>query len=433
MDMKRYLIRWLIMTFLLVCIVGVFNLVIDPYGLFRLIDKQGINNVKPAAGTHGALAKAYQVLRINPNGVILGNSRMEVGFDPESPFWPGHARPVFNLALPGTGPSTTLLYLQHVLVNAERHHEKKPKVVVWGIDFMDFLVDARNRDKQQRSTHIPRKDENLRLLANSDGSDNPWRAFHKVQDYAESTFSLAAFEDSLLTLHARNDPFAENLTPLGFNPMRDYLKIEADEGYWAVFRQRDLENIKDYLRRPMDIFNADGRPTPALDDLYQVINLCTLHNVDLYLLIYPYHAHLLETIRITGHWTGFENWKRAIVNIVESQSHKPSTSKLVIWDFSGFNQISMEPVPEVNDRQTKMHWYWEAGHFKRKLGELMLDRMFNHPNEPNGFGELLGPANVEEKIASMRAEEIEYRKSHPQDVRELELVAARISKQQSTQ
>jgi hypothetical protein len=286
--MKRYLQVWLILTGTILLVVAACNIIADPYGLFRLVDEPGFNRIKPSAGAHGAMAKAYQVLRVQPRGLILGNSRAEVGFDPEYEAWPADSRPVFNLALPGTGTKTTVHFLQHVLANDHGGSKVVPTVVVWGIDFMDFLIDART---SRRITVTNR--EGNRLLTTFDGSSNPGRVLQQARDYFQSALTLGAFIDSVQTLGRQGDPYAADLTPLGFNPMRDYIKITADEGYWAVFRQRDLENLKAYLRRPRDILDADGLSSPQLDDLRRVLSLCRQHGIALHLIIYPYHSQFV--------------------------------------------------------------------------------------------------------------------------------------------
>lgn len=421
-DMRPYLIAWLGLTGALLGAVALVNLAVDPYGLFRVIDRPGFNGVKPKAGAHGAMVKAYQVLRVQPRGLILGNSRAEVGLDPRHPAWPASARPVFNLALPGTGTQTTLRYLQHVLHDAAGRG--RPAVVVWGIDFMDFLVDAR----KQRARASPGK-EGRRLLALPDGSANPARPMQMARDFAESTLTLSAFLDSLETLRAQGDAYAADLTPLGFNPMRDYQAIAAAEGYRALFRQRDQQNMRDYLRRPRDIFDADGRSSPALDDLRQVLKLCREHGIDLRLVIYPYHAHLPEIIRLTGHGPAFEDWKRAVVHIVDEEARARGGQSVPIWDFSAINALTSEPVPEQGDRRTRMHWYWEAGHYKRELGELMLKRIFGVANlEHPEFGVRLTKTNLESVIAASRQQAAAYRIEHATDVAELADLASRLNK-----
>ncbi len=417
--MPRYLSTWLALTGLLLLLVAAFNLAVDPYGLFRLIDQPGFNSVKPQAGSHGRMAKAYQVLRVQPRGLLLGNSRTEVGLDPQHPAWPAAARPVFNLALPGTGTQATLRYLQHV----QEGTRGKPVIAVWGVDFMDFLVDAR---QPRRVSSVGKEDR--RLLVLPDGTRNPARSLQQARDYAESTLTLSALLDSVATLRSQNDPHAENLTPAGFNPMRDYLGIAAEEGYWALFRQRDLENTRAYSQRPEDIYDGDGRSSPALDDLRQILRLCRQQGIALHLVIYPYHAHLLEIIRITGHWPAYEEWKRALLHIVDEEAPARASPRVPIWDFSGINALTGEAVPARGDHRTRMRWYWEAGHFKRELGDLMLDRVFGRKNPVYAdFGERLTAASLESRLAALRAQEAEYRRSHRQEVAELEAIGKRFT------
>lgn len=419
--MKRYLIVWLSLVGIILLVVATFNLVVDPYGLFRLVDRPGFNSIKPKAGAHGAMVKAYQVLRVQPNGLILGNSRAEVGLDPGHQAWPDDTRPVFNLALPGTGTRTTLHYLEHVIANWKMGKSSKPEVVVWGVDFMDFLVDNR----------VPRRPpaaskEDKRLLANQDGSYNSARPLQVGRDYAEATLTLSAFLDSIQTLVSQRDQYAEDLTSFGFNPMHDYQKIAADEGYWALFRQRDLENIKAYLRRPKDILGADGHTSPPLDDMRQIQNLCRQHGIALHLITYPYHAHLLEIIRITGHWPAFETWKRTMVNIASAEAGVHGGPPVHLWDFSEFNDLTREAIPETGNRRATMRWYWEGGHFKRELGDLILNRIFERHAAAVEFGILLNSVNVDGQIAAVRGQEIAYRESHAKDVQELERIASQI-------
>jgi hypothetical protein len=280
---------------------------------------------------------------------------------------------------------------------------------------------------RQRPIEDPKKDP--RLLANPDGSRNPYYALQKMRDYYESTLTLSAFLDSVRTLTNRGNSFSEDLTPLGFNPMRDYLKIEADEGYSAVFRQKDIDNTKAYLRRPKDIFYASDHSSPEFGALRQVMALCRQNHIALHLIIYPYHAHLLEIIRITGHWSAFESWKRKIVDIVGTAGSNHEMP-IQIWDFSMINGLTSEAVPLASDRGTVMHWYWEAGHFKRELGDLILNRIFSRGGEINHFGVLLTSDNVDRQITTMRAQELIYRQNHPQDMEELETIAMNIKSRQ---
>jgi hypothetical protein len=405
-----YLFVWLTATVALLFAIATFNVMVDPYGLFRLVDKPGFNRIKPTAAAQGAMTKAYQVLRVQPRGLILGNSRAEVGIDPNHPAWPEYARPVYNLALPGTGTTTSLRYLQHALVATDGNPTARPKMVVWGIDIMDFLTDP----TVMRSTPSIGKDDR-RLLA----MDNTTRWQQQIRDYSESIMTLTALLNSVQTLAAQRDPYAIDLTSQGFNPMRDYLKISADEGYWNVFRQKDQANIKAYLRRPNSILNASGRTSHQLDDLREVLRLCRQNGIDLRIFIYPYHAHLLEIFRITGHWPVFEVWKRTLVQILADEAKTTGKQSFELWDFSAFNEFTTEAIPSKGDRKSTMRWYWEGGHFKRELGILILNRMLDRAVQPSEFGVLLTPDNVNMQIMSVRVLEDKYRRTHTQEINEL--------------
>jgi hypothetical protein len=209
--------------------------------------------------------------------------------------------------------------------------------------------------------------------------------------------------------------------------MRDYQKIAQDEGYWALFRQRDLENIKAYLRRSTRLVDENTLSSPALDDMKRVMELCARNNITLHMVTYPYHAHLLEIIRMTGHWPAFENWVREISTITATSLGPSGNSHVSLWLFSGFTELSTEPVPDKSDRKAKMHWYWEAGHFKKELGDLMLDRILDTGKEMPDFGTRLTPQNAEEWIIRARAQEAEYRRNHSGEIAELEHITNQIS------
>lgn len=413
--MKRYLHLWLWLTGALIVLVGVFNLVVDPYGIFGLVNRAGFNMVKPAAANQGAMFKAYQLLRQPPRTLIIGNSRAEVGFDPESASWPADAQPVFNAALPGTGTSTSLAYLRHVLAITENDPSARPTRVVWGIDFMDFLVDGRTPAGQ---TSPPR---NGRLLVDAGDVASPGHWIQRARDYAEATLTLAATLDALETLRSQRDRYATRLTAQGFNPMQDYEKIAAEEGYWAIFHQRDVSNIKAYLQRPKDLYEQGRRSSESLDHLREVLALCHHHGIELKLVIYPYHARLLETMHITGHWEGFEEWRRAVVEVVAAASagqFRPAQ----LWDFGGFNELTMETVPPKGDRRARMQWYWEAGHFKSTLGDRVLTRMFAGLADGSGIGLVVDAGNIVDQQTLLRSTKTMYEQRFPDDLRALKQI-----------
>jgi hypothetical protein len=423
--MPRYLIRWLGLTCLVLAFVAAVNGVVDPYGIFRWIDKPGFNAIKPTASTRGNMAKALGVLREHPKALILGNSRAEVGFDPEATAWPEMARPVFNLSIAATGPRTSLNYLTHALA-ALKPTDPKPSVLVWGIEFTDFLVDA-----QQRPAPAQRPAEEERLFRQAAEHSPARHAWHHVKDAVESTLTLSAFQDSLQTVSDQHNPYALDLTRRGFNPMQDYLKIASQQGYWTIFNQKNIDYLNSLMGRPKALFDARGDSSPELDAMRAILRLCRENGIALKMVIYPYHAHFQQSFRIAGHGPAFEEWKRLIVRTAAAESRASGQAAFPIWDFSGFNRWTSEPVPRKGDTQSKMQWYWEAGHFKRELGNRVLARIWNAEPQESGFGVLLNEANLEAHIAAVREQERQYRLAQPDAVAYLESMGQRIRSQRA--
>lgn len=369
-EMQRYLFKWFLATVVMLLAVATINLVVDPYGIFRLVDHPGFNSIKPTAASHGAMSKAYQVLRVQPKTLILGNSRAEVGLDPNHPAWPQNARPVYNAALPGTGTATSLRYLQHVLAANAGNSAVQPNLVLWGVDFMDFLTDPALATPK-RSANLVSPEANRLMTA-----PQATRIGQQVRDYAESTLTLAALVDSLTTLTNQRNPFAVDLTPQGFNPMRDYIKITRDEGYWAVFRQKNIAYEKSFARFPRGVFDASGKTSKHWEDLKEIMRLCRQHGVELRLFTYPYHANMFGIFDRNGHTLGLTSWKTTLAKALAEEATESGKPAFRLWDFSSLNAITAESVPPKEDRRSIMRWYWEAGHFKSSLGDLMLYQIF---------------------------------------------------------
>lgn len=413
---RRYLVLLICLLAAGVGLAALVNLMVDPYGIYGLGVRRGLNEIKPHAGTNSVMAKAYQVQRVKPRTLVLGNSRAEVGFNPESRAWPQALQPVYNLALPGTGPLTSLRYLEHAAAI------QKPALVVLGVDFMDFLVHEDAGSYRVEGTPLPME---RRLLVTRTGHPNPDYLRQRIEDFSATVVSLDALLHSISTVNAQRARYPAHLTERGFNPMHDYEGIAKHEGYYAMFRQRDQENAQAYLRRPKNIYVRGKTDSPQLEVLRRIIAVCQEQGAELRVVIYPYHAHLLETFHEVDLWPVFEEWKRALVRIVAAEDHGSSdVSRVQLWDFSGYNALSTEPVPEPSDRTTSTHWYWEAGHFKQELGDVMLQRMFAAPDRlgDTAIGVKLTPENVEQAIQRVRQQRDWYQAAYSREalvIREL--------------
>lgn len=399
------------------------NFVVDPYGLYRTVERDGFNKHKPKAGPNGELVKPYRVQMVRPRTLVLGNSRVEAGIDPDSPHWPAAARPAYNMALPATSIDAALLSVQHVM------QAGKLEMVVVGVDFFDFVVS--DKPGAARPPPQPLSDFEKRLLANRDGSPNAQYPLQRLKDGVSTLFSLNALVDSVQTVVLQNRGDQPDLTDRGFNPMREFQRFVRVDGQHVLFRQVETTYLTNYLRAPRAIYHAGTNTSKELDDLRAIIGLCRNSGIRLILYIHPYHAHMLESYRITGLWPLFEEWKRAVVRIVdEDAAAHPGARPADLWDFSGYNEITSEAVPAASEKGKAMQWYWEAGHYKREVGEFVLDRILG-AGRPGGtapadFGVKLSEHNIDSHLRAIRAARVRYEAARRDEVAALEDLAQTI-------
>jgi hypothetical protein len=389
MNAREYLWAWLRWTVLFLGSVVAVNIVIDPYGLFRVVDVPGVNRVKSQASERGSLFKHVGLERMHPRGLILGNSRAEIGFDPESPAWPLWARPAFNLALPGAGMAAVTGDFARAL------RDTTPKLVVVGLDFLDFRVDPSSDD----SFNVP-----------APGADPSVDLRGRVS----ALLTMNALADSLATVKAQHEPYPTSLTEAGFNPKLDYVGIARREGYYALFRQREQENALAYVRGAKSVYQSGGRPAPAFDAVENIIAIARERSITLRFVIYPYHAHTLVLFHLTGLWPAYEDWKRELAGRIEAAR---GTLDVELWDFTGFFPYADERVPPPGDTRTELQWYWEAGHFKKSLGDLLLADIFD--GEGKHWGSRLTEGGLQAHLRKQREARDDYERSRPDDLDEL--------------
>lgn len=397
--MRRYLVLTSLVAFFAILSTISLNWVVDPYGVFGMPDLAEINVVKPRAGQRGWLAKVYRIQQTRPKALILGNSRAEVGFDPEHTDWPVAMRPVVNAALPGTGPSTA----RDLFALALR--TSNPQLVVLGLDFLDF------RTAPDASPEAP------------PSAPDPFEPSRQLRDYRDVLISSSALRDSIVTVLAQRDPYSRDLTRLGFNPMRDHVRIAKSEGYEVLFAQKDLDNVRNYTRGPKSIFVSGTKMSDAFSSLRQILEVAHAGNVDLRLVIYPYHARILELFHATGLWPAFEDWKRSLVLSVERHRATHPMARVTLWDFSGYSAITSEAVPPGRLARGDMRWYWEAGHFKKSTGDRVLKQVLAASH--TGDGVILTSSNVETEIERIHIERQRYLAMRADEAAAMRMLALR--------
>ena len=352
------------------------NYGVDPYRLWEPAWGLSAQSVRPRAVQQVALLKARGMERTRARTLVLGNSRAEIGFDPRSDAWPSALLPVFNAAIPGSTIRASTEYLEGALAAGD------VGTVVVGLDFPDFLTEPDATPAHSDPDRAPRAFQH-----------GTRRAYADLQ----IALSLDTLFDAIVTLASRGDPDSADITIDGFNPLHQYNLYARQEGYGAIFLQKDTENARTYARLPKSIFTDEGT-SDAWRELDQFLAVAKRHRIDVKFVIYPYHAHILEMFREAGLQPAFEAWKDELVRVIEP-GNPADARTCTLWDFSGYHRYAREAVPRVGDKHATVRWYWESGHFKHELGDLMLIRMFGTGDA--SFGTCLTAATVADDIRRM--------------------------------
>lgn len=373
---RRYLAWFFATLALLVLLVGSFNLLADPLGLFGSPRIAGFNRTKPHLDHHQELTRWRLGQAHCASAVVLGNSRAEIGLDPAHPSFAKQGLSAVNLAVPGSDAVAAyrqLLWLQSVGC--------MPKLVILGVEFFDFLgaVPARELPTLQNS---PAPARDARVLA-------------------ETVFSLTALGDALGTVAAQHARYPATLTDRGFNPLLNYVAEVSRSGHHALFRQRAVENAKAWARKPPQIQPPGGGQSDDAQAVRAILDLCAAAGSKVHLVIYPYHAQIRLMLEQMGLGELFSAWKHSVVSSVGGPPSRPvrAAGGVTVWDFSGLSSQTQEPIPPAGDRQTQLGLYWEAGHFKQALGDQMLDRMLGGPGD---FGQSIDPQGLSAWLAQDR-------------------------------
>lgn len=360
---RRFARLWLLTLALSLAAVALFNAFIDPWGLHGLVRIDGVNAVKIRPERAIGELKLARALRHRPDGLILGNSRADIGLDPANDTLGTLAQRPFNLAEPGAALTAQVHQLEALLSAGHRPH-----LLLVGLELFDLL----NAEPLRRTDWRPR--------------DDLWAQQRVTR--LQSVITLSALGDSLLTLRAQHDPHAATLRDDGFNPLRDYEGMAAREGYAPLFRQRAAENA-----RRIGAHRWPSRLDATADfiALRRLLELADQHDIRVECFTYPYHAHILGTLHRAGLMDEVAAWKQALADTVHAAAAQGANVRL--WDFVAVTPETAEAVPPPGDRHSVTHWYWEGGHFKAALGHRMLERMLGTGGTEN-FGRQLPPEAV---------------------------------------
>jgi hypothetical protein len=369
----RYLL-WLavgLIVSLTVC--AAFTILIDPYYVFGTPPIAGVNARHPYANDQMIAARSHLAERMRPRTLLLGNSRVEAGFDPESPVWPKAVTPVFNGGLPGMGLDAVGRVMEASLAVGRLSN------VVIAVEFLDTMSAG------EFSTPVPA----IRLTV---PTMTRWQ--EQAHDWFTATLTADALADSVLTLLNQRSGSINTTQLNGSSDLGEYAEYVRGTGGAALFDHKLAEYRPRFAKYiAPDFHNPESFATfRAVQGLLDAAHASGCTPV---IIIYPYHATVLDLLRAQGLWPSFEEFKRALVRV--TWARYPGTR---IVDFSGYTATATEVRP-LAQPGLAMQWYWEPGHFRTSLGDLMIERLYG---TGNNFGHELRPDTIEADLAAIRLE-----------------------------
>lgn len=394
--MKRYSINILSGILLALAMLTGFNWFINPYDVFSSPSFEGVNSYKSEVERYTRLSKVYKIQRVKPGVMLLASSRGLV--IPDS-YLDESGVSGFNMSLASASTYELLRVLQH----AQAIHPLKKVILALDEEFSG-------------AKKVNFSEE--RLAVNFDGSVNELLLKQKWKDMFLSLLSFDAFRSSLRTVRKQSaDP--ENSNKNGYRSQR----VAKAGGHRQMFRTMESSIFNKYAvfeNKCIGGINNGLKPDDsAINYFEQIVDFAYANNIEMIIYFSPVHARIYEVKCMVGLWGSMERMKRNVVKTVDQISKSYGRPAFNIWDFSGYNSITTEDVPEIGDRTSVMKWYWEGSHYTEETARLILDTIMGKGNGRKDFGPLLTKENIEKHLLDINMQKKKYMSTHIEDIKEL--------------
>jgi len=363
MSARSYISTLVACSVLLALLVTGINYVIDPYGVTGAPRIPGINLYKPDINERVRLAKKYQPLRGQFNTVIVGNSRVEMGIDPNHRCFTGTDLVAYNIGVPGAGLRRQLEYALNVI------HAQPVHRVFIGLDFFDFISSA-PQAPGDRDSFADQQQGDFRYLPA--GGLNPGYNNVALRDYYQALFSLDAITSSFRTVLLQ-DEASPDRDDRGFNPARDMAEAVKIEGPRALFDQKMKELEASYGRERRLYAPGETTNTPLLH-VEEFLDIAERLALEVDIFIAPFHRWYQDLLLRRELLPAYRQWREEVTDLVRRQSRDQAVR---LWYFDQDSVYVDETVPAAGARTPTLRGFWEPSHYRSELGDLMVDTMLS--------------------------------------------------------
>lgn len=369
--MRPYLAIAAGLPLLLVGGIAATNYVLDPYLIHQWGSPQ-VQRLRQPVEKLNAWGKAYAIAVYRPDTIYLGNSRTELGLSVPV----GGSERVFNAALSGSTLGDAIRMLGHA------RQSGPVRRVVWGIDAPSFTLSAGNSELENA------------VLA----KDDAYLVCRFLLDLQRGV-SLDMSSESLDLLRG-STPAVCRASLAGYG-QRDKACMQHRIAGWGGTGAVVGARTREFLR-------GEGPRDAALPALETTLRQAC--DIQWRLYINPTHAMTIDTLYWAARGPQYEAWLAALAGM--GQRLRDAGCDVRLYDFSGFNSVTSEPVPRAGDR-SDMRNYWETSHYREPVGTAILARLAGGPAAGDSFGLELLPATIETHIGQLRAARAAYLATQP--------------------
>ncbi|GEA02410.1 hypothetical protein KUL17_13070 [Alteromonas sp. KUL17] len=353
MTIHRYVTLVAFFTLILLVSVATINYFINPYLVFTSPRIEGINAIKADISNYIRQAKTYHPLNQKIDTLLVGNSRIEMGFNPTHRCL---SSATYNLGIPGASVEMQVAFALNVL----RQNDKVERVIM-SLDFTDFIQE---KGRSPRSNFSYGGQDSLLFFI--DGQPNPDYWFHQLKDKYMALLSLDVTTSSIKTLLLQRDSSA-NRTEQGFNPALELANSTQVEGPHRIF-EHTKSMLKDILHNkayePVSFeANVNFRALQA------IIDYTKANSIKLTLFVNPLHDSFYQIIDEAELNDDLTMWKTDINAFVAKNQLGEH-----FYDFGKIEGITDEPYPTAKQVEP-LSWFWEPAHYNEKLGDKLIRSM----------------------------------------------------------
>ena len=343
---------------LLLVTTALFILLVDPYRFFASPLAQGFNVIKPKPSIMRDEMRLNLALKQKPELLFVGNSRFEMGINPESALVKSVSSRAQNFTIPGNT-------LAQAIPSLERIGElNSVKVMVLGLDFQDYLTARDRHDLARAELSVSEALINFYI-------DPKW-------------ISLLQFDtltDSIRTVLLQSEKYPETIFASGFNPAYDYQKYLAREGHHSLFEQ-SLASLRTKILKAKQLpdFLVLQTDSDRFREVTSILDSAKKSGWRVEMVIYPVHAEALALYEQQGVSNLLYQWK--VQMKIRADRAASGGTQVRLHDFACLSEITTEPVPRRGDLKSRMRYYFEAGHFQQNLGDLIVKETIRNSKTP---------------------------------------------------